>query len=211
MRRNRQTDRRRRRRKRLRDQAFRQEIIDAAARLFRAKGYRATTMADIGGAVGLLRGSLYYYIPSKQWLLYAIVEAGTRGLRSRLLEVAHSAKPPVERLREAILMHLRFIAEHPDYAAVFLDEMRSLRNLKLRRAGRRLMNDYEQLFKALLDEGMAAKDFRRALDVQAVIFAILGMGNWVIRWFRPDGRLAIEQIAAEFADLVIDGLRIRDE
>ena len=189
----------------------RREIVDATARLFRAKGYRATTMADIGSAVGLLRGSLYYHIDSKEQLLYEIVEAGTHGLLGGLHDIARSPAPPGERLRAAILNHLRVLAERADYAAVFLNEIPNLRDPHLRRALLRLVKHYEQLFMQLIEDGMASGDFRKGLDVQTAAYAILGMGNWALRWYRPEGRLSIERIAAEFADLVVAGLRRRDE
>ncbi len=203
------TSRRRRPRAGLGEPTRRREIVAAAAGLFRAKGFRATTMEDIGGAVGLLRGSLYYHIDGKEKLLYEIVEAGTHGLVSGLHEVARSPRPPAERVREAILNHLRVLAERADYAAVFLNEIPNLRDPHLRRALLRLVKHYERLFVQLIEEGVAAGDFRNGGDARAIAYAILGMGNWALRWYRPDGRLSIERIAAEFADLVLEGLRRR--
>lgn len=58
--------------------------------------------------------------------------------------------------------------------------------------------------------GRLWRQFKKGLDVKTAVFAILGMANWALRWFRPDGRLSIERIAAECADLVVDGLRPRE-
>ena len=67
-----------------------QEIITVAARLFKEKGYRATTLEDIAAAVGMLKGSLYYYIQSKEELLYIVVREPVRQIYSKLEEIVNS-------------------------------------------------------------------------------------------------------------------------
>ncbi len=185
----------------------RQAIIDAAARLFRTKGYHATSMADIGAAVGRLGGSLYYHIDSKEGLLYEIVEVATRNLLAGVRELSRAPASPAERLRAAIVSHLRLCAAHSDYTAVFLNEIQNLRDVQRRHTLLQLVKHYEDFFCHVIEDGMVSGDFRKGLDVQVTAYAILGMGNWALRWFRPDGRLSIDRIAAGFADLVIDGLR----
>ena len=70
-----------------------QEIITVAARLFKEKGYRATTLEDIAAAVGMLKGSLYYYIQSKEELLYIVVREPVRQIYSKLEEIVNSDAP----------------------------------------------------------------------------------------------------------------------
>jgi AcrR family transcriptional regulator len=186
----------------------RKSILDAAARLFRTKGYHATTMAEIGAAVGMLGGSLYYHVESKEALLYAIVEASTRGLLTTVHEIASAPAPAPERLRQAILSHLRFSLDpgRSDYAVIFLNEIQNLRDRHMRGALLQLVKHYEELFARIVRDGVAAGHFRPDLDVKTVVFAILGMENWALRWLRPDGRLSVEEVATQFADLVIRGL-----
>jgi AcrR family transcriptional regulator len=185
----------------------RQAILDAAARLFRTKGYHATSMADIGAAVGRLGGSLYYHIDSKEGLLYEIVEEATRNLLAGVRELSRAPASPAERLRAAIVSHLQLCAARSDYTAVFLNEIQNLRDVPRRHTLLQLVKHYEDFFCHVIEDGMVTGDFRKGLDVQVTAYAILGMGNWALRWFRPDGRLSIDRIAAGFADLVIDGLR----
>jgi len=187
------------------------KILDAAARLFRTKGYHATTMADIGAAVGMLGGSLYYHVESKEALLYEIVQASTRGLLSAVHEIAVAPIPASERLRQAILSHLRFCAdpERSDYAVVFLNEISNLRDRHMRGALLQLVRHYEEFFARIIQDGIERGDFRSDFDVRIVVYAILGMENWALRWLRPDGRLSVKQVAEQFADLVIEGLTAR--
>lgn len=189
----------------------RREILDAGARLFRERGYHATTMADIGAAVGVLGGSLYYHVESKEALLYEVMEAATRGLLSALREISQGPKPAAERLRAAIVNHLQFSSapERSDYAVVFLNEIGNLRHRHMGRALMQLVRHYEESFAAILEDGIAAGEFRAGIDVRTTVFAILGMENWALRWLRPDGRLTAEDVGHQFADLVVHGLLAR--
>lgn len=190
-----------------RRKARRQNILDAAARLFRTSGYHATTMADIGVQVRLLGGSLYYYVESKEELLYEVIEAGTQGLLSGIHEAARAPKPAAERLRGAILNHLRFSLERSDYAVVFLNEIQNLRNRQMRNALLQLVKEYEEFFARIIEDGIATGELRAGFDVKVTVYAILGMLNWALRWLRPDGRLSVEEVAGQLADLVLLGLQ----
>ena len=176
-------------------------------RLFRANGYHGTSMADIGTALGVLGGSLYYYLDSKEELLYDVVETATRGLLTGVYEVSRAPQPAAERLRAAIHNHLRFCVERSDYAVVFLNEIPNLRDVHMRRALLQLVKHYEDVFCRIIEDGVEGGEFRKGLDVKIAVYGILGMGNWALRWFRPDGRMSIEQVAEEFANLVVAGLR----
>jgi AcrR family transcriptional regulator len=189
----------------------RREILDAGARLFRERGYHATTMADIGAAVGVLGGSLYYHVESKEALLYEIMATATQGLLAALREVSQPPKPAAERLRAAIVNHLQFSTapERNDYAAVFLNEIGNLRHRHMGRALTELVHHYEDSFAAILEDGIAAGEFRSDLDRRTTVFAILGMENWALRWLRPGGRLTVEEVGQRFADLILHGVVAR--
>src|SRR3954451_11837461 len=83
------------------------QIIDAATRIFQERGYDATTIQAIADDVGILKGSLYYYIETKEDLLFRISEEVHMGLAANL-DTAEAEGDPLERLRTFIASHVRF-------------------------------------------------------------------------------------------------------
>lgn len=182
------------------------EIFEAATRIFREKGYHATSMQDIAEAVGLLKGSLYHYISSKQELLLRISEAGMRTATQAIEEVAHANLPPADKLRLAITRHIELITGNLDQATVFVMEARAMEHDQRQQVASQ-RDHFERLFRGIIQEGVDAGVFR-PVDVPLVTFALMGMQNWLIIWYREDGRLSPQQIAAIFVDLVLSGLLV---
>jgi AcrR family transcriptional regulator len=182
------------------------EIFEAAASLFKQKGFHATSMQDIADAVGMQKGSLYYHISSKEELLFRISYQAISAITERLEKIATAPLTPSDKLRTAIVNHVEMLCDKLDLMSVFLKESKLLtaeqqaRILAYRRR-------YEELFKDILREGIAAGDFR-PVDVGVVTNALLGMLNWIYQWYQPDGRLTSEEIAEVFSDLALNGISV---
>src|SRR5215472_8261983 len=95
-----------------------QEIIAVAARLFKEKGYRATTLEDIAAAVGMLKGSLYYYIRSKEELLYIVIREPVRQPHNKLEEIVHSEAPLKLKIAHPVANPLTLYHQHSPHMAV---------------------------------------------------------------------------------------------
>lgn len=184
------------------------EIIESAARIFREKGYHAASMQDIAHAVGLLKGSLYHHISSKQQLLLEILESGMRTAIGAIEEIAFADLPPADKLRLAITRHIELIAGNLDQATVSIIEARALKPEQRQRVLAQ-RDRFEGLFRHILQEGIDAGVFRPA-DSTLITFALMGMHNWLILWYREDGRRSPKEIAAIFADTVLNGLLVRE-
>lgn len=180
------------------------EIVEAATRIFREKGFHATSMQDIADAVGLLKGSLYHHISSKKDLLLKIFQAGMQMAVDTIEEVACTDLPPEEKLRLAIYRHIELVAEHLDHATVFALEARALTPAQRQHLVTQ-RDHFERLFRQIVQEGIDAGVFR-PVDSKLVTFALLGMHNWFVLWYREDGRLSPQEIAAVFVDMVFYGL-----
>src|SRR5512146_1074772 len=91
-----------------------EKIFTEAVRIFKEKGYHATSVQDIADAVHLQKGSLYHYISSKEELLFKIFERGTGALTQRLKEIIASDLSPSDKLRAAIQAHIIALCEELD-------------------------------------------------------------------------------------------------
>jgi len=181
-----------------------EQIFAEAVRIFREKGYHATSMRNIADAVGLQKASLYHYIPSKEALLFKIFERSSGALTQQLEAISASRDSPPDKLRRAIESHLIALCDQLDIYTVYLSERRALTDryhAKVRAEGEK----HARLIEQILQEGIARRDFR-VMDTKMVALAILGMCNWLYQWYAPDGRLTPRQIAAIFAEVVIGGL-----
>lgn len=183
----------------------RSDILQAAAQIFRLKGYHATSMQDIADAVHLQKASLYHHIESKQEILLAILDMALDILIDDLHQVVISDYSPEEKVKRAMSMYIERLTEDAGLAAVLLLEYRSLgpevRTQHIQRRDR-----YEKLWRDLIREGVEANVFR-PIDEAIATFALLGVQNWTITWFREDGRLTAPQLADEFCTLFLNGLR----
>ena len=185
----------------------RQEILEAAAHIFGRKGFHATSMQDIADAVNLQKASLYHHIDSKQEILLALLDQALDLLIEDLEAIVESDSPPPAKLEAAIHNYVEKMADHADLASVLLLEYRSLAVENQRRHIDR-RDRFEQLWRQILTEGMQSGDFRD-LDPAVTGFALLGVQNWMITWYQPNGRLDPGKLAAHFHDLFSEGLAVR--
>ena len=183
-----------------------EEVYAAALRLFREKGYHATSMQDIAAAVGLYKGSLYHYIDGKEELLARVFE---RGLGALLAEVERIAADttcgPSAQLRQIVEAHVAAVANNRDALTVYLHEWRALAGDSLANV-RAQRERYTHLVAEIVARGVQAGEFR-VPDVGIATLGLLGMCNWLCQWYQPSGRLTPREIGARFADMVLDGLR----
>ncbi|HET8777399.1 MAG TPA: TetR/AcrR family transcriptional regulator [Candidatus Limnocylindria bacterium] len=181
------------------------ELHATATRLFRERGYHATSMQDLGEALGMNRGSLYHYINGKDELLWAILNRALDVLEVRVLPILEADRPAVERLTDAIREHLRVAADHADELSLIQIELRALDRDRQRDIIDR-RNAYENRWRAAIEAGIADGSLRH-FDVRLAGIGILSACNWFTQWYRPNGRLGVDEIADAFAELFLGGLR----
>ncbi len=182
-------------------------IIEAAAELFAEKGFRATTVRDIADVAGVLSGSLYAHIATKEDLYLEIVRRAAQDFTSALEPIVHEQSSADVKLGRMIAAHLLVIEQSRAWARVYLDDDNEL-SQATRDEARKLRRDYERLWDAVLKDGIDAGTFRVEDESLARLF-ILSALNGVIRWYRPDGRLSSKQVAQAFWPLVLRVLGVR--
>ncbi len=182
----------------------REEILDAAAQVFRKKGFHAASMADIAQAVQLKKASLYHHVTSKQEILLALLDRAIGLLIEHIEPIVMRPDPADEKLRTMIRTYLQLLAENADLAAVLLFEHRSLEpNQHARHIPNR--DRFETLWRSVIVEGQAVGLFAPH-DPAIATRALLGIMNWTITWFRPQGRFTIGEIADHYIALFYNGL-----
>ena len=156
------------------------QVRAAALRLFKEKGYHATSMRDIATAVGINKGSLYSYIHSKEDLLIPVFERAMGVLLEQIEQItADASLSPTERLKRAIHAHVSAVANNLDVLTVYLSEWRQLAAESLA-TNRGQRERYAELFHQILRDGVAAGEFR-SMDTRIVMLGMIGMSNWL--WF----------------------------
>ncbi len=181
------------------------ELHAAATRLFRQRGFHATSMQDLGEALGMNRGSLYHYISAKDELLWTILTRALDILEERVLPILESDAPSVDRLTGAIREHLRVAADHADELSLIQIEWRALDRARQAEMIRR-RDAYEARWRATLEAGIADGSLR-SFDVRLAGIGILSACNWFTQWYRPSGASSVDEIADAFAELFLGGLR----
>lgn len=183
----------------------RQQIEDAASALFRERGYAATSVRDIAQALNMQGGSLYAHVASKEDVLWSIVSRAADRFNAEVGPLAAATTPPPQRLRDMIRGHVMVVTSAQKDAAVFLHEWRFLSpERREQMAARR--DSYENLFRQAIADGIHAGYFQPA-DTKMTAMAILSALNGIATWYRADGLLTAEEIADNFADLLINALR----
>lgn len=186
----------------------RDEIILSAAQIFREKGYHATSMQDIANAVQLQKASLYHHIDSKQEILLAVLDQALDILIDDIEPIVASEARSDDKLRLAMSRYIERMTGNADLAAVLLLEHRSLEpQLRARHIERR--DRFEDLWRAIVSEGVERGEFR-SMDPSVATFALLGVQNWLITWYREGGRLSASQLAEQFAEIFLSGLSARN-
>jgi AcrR family transcriptional regulator len=179
--------------------ARQEEILQAAAGVFRERGYHGGTLEEVGAQLGITRAALYYYFRNKQAVLRELL---TRAMRIGVVELEAaiaSSDDPQERLITAITKLIELIARERDIFTVYFQENEEVMSAAGDEA-RELEREYVRRFTVLVGEALAARGVE-GVDPGVVARGILGMCNWSYRWLHPDGPLPPSQVAAQWAEV----------
>src|SRR5262249_44622276 len=149
---------------------------------------------EIAAELGILQGSLYYHVGSKADLLALVQTRRLVTLIERMEGIAASDLPPLDKLATAVREHLRHLDEFfPESSQWFMERSQP----RLSDGGGRgvlgLNRRYVDVLEDIVKQGVAAGALRADLDTGVATRGLLGMCNWLPRWYRKDGRLSIDQ------------------
>ena len=182
------------------------EILEATAAVFHEKGYQAARIEDIATRVGILKGSLYYYIESKEDLLYALTVSGhAKGLETIEEDETTCGADAPTRLRAFILRWIAMVPTTGEYAQVRERDVRLL-NDERRAKVMEMRNEMHRYLRRMIEQGIAEGHFDAATDAGVATNSIFELLNSTVRWFRPTGRLSHEDLATFYERFVLRGL-----
>jgi AcrR family transcriptional regulator len=184
----------------------RNEVVDAAAHVFAARGYHATTIDDLVEATGLKRGGLYHYISSKKDLLIRIHERFINPLLEDSRQIVAAGEAPDVTLRNLAKALMRDIADYHDQVTVFLHEWRIIENEPEWRKIRGARREFVDLVAEVLERGIRERMFEID-DVRITVLGFLGMINYSYQWFNPSRRRNAEDLADRFVEIFLYGIR----
>jgi AcrR family transcriptional regulator len=175
-------------------------FLETAATLFEQKGYASTSVEDITNALGFTKGVFYYYWKTKLEILEEIGKRGLQTMHDRLCVGIADDTSPAERLEAAIANHIENVTQRRPIIAVLLSD--SILSDVIIEGHKQ----YARRFQEIVEEGIAA-GVVRDMDPQMLTFAILGLCNSIVRWYRPSGRLSAGEIRGLFMEFAADGWR----
>lgn len=174
----------------------RADVVSTAGRMFADKGYHGTSMRDLGRELGLLGSSLYSHIDSKEDLLVEVVDEGARLFLDSAVRAREAGGPPEEVLRRLIAGHVEVVLDHQDVVRTYLNEARMLEPGHREKVVES-RDRYEQVFRDVIEEGIASGRFREDANSKISTIFILSILNALERWYQPGGEMSREAIVGE--------------
>lgn len=182
------------------------EVVAAAAKVFRERGYHGATLEEIADEVGMLKGSLYNYISSKEELLFSVVRPPAEQLLEQARRLTSGTEPAPEKIVRLARMHACVLAEHFVYASVYVHEIAGLGRYP---EWAKMDHEYVLLVRAILAEGVKDGTLRANLDLRTAPHVLIGSLNWLTRWWDPGGPISATEMADRISGLFLDGARAR--
>lgn len=182
----------------------REEIILAAVKLFEKKGYAATSVQDISNELGFTKAALYYYVESKETILWEIFDRTMSTAERRMQELMQEEMDSVSRLKKIIINQIKNYQDEIPFMKVFFSEKHHLPPEKLEEITYR-QRRYVDTISEVIREGITQGKFKD-INPHVVTYGIIGMCNWMCHWYNMGGALKPEQIAEIFENLILLGL-----
>jgi AcrR family transcriptional regulator len=187
----------------------RAEVLALAADLFAERGLRATTVRDIADAAGILSGSLYHHFDSKESMVDEILRGFLDPLFASYRAIVAEHRAPRATLEALVAVSFRAIDDQHSAVAIYQAEARHLSDQPRFAYITTLLAEFRALWHDVLRAGVADGSFRADLDVE-MAYRFLRDTVWVaVSWYRPGGKLGIDEIASEYLSIVLDGIATR--
>jgi AcrR family transcriptional regulator len=182
------------------------ELLQIAAELFAERGLKATTVRDIADAAGILSGSLYHHFDSKESMVDEILRSFLDDLFGQYEAIVAKQLPPRERFEAIVTASFDALERNHSAVAIYQSEVRQLVDQPRFGYIRERLDQFRDMWKTLLREGMSDGSFRTDLDVD-LAYRFFRDTVWVgVRWYRPGGPVSIADVTQQYLAIVLDGI-----
>jgi AcrR family transcriptional regulator len=181
------------------------EIIQAALEIFAQKGYAATSVQDVADAVGVLKGSLYHYIDSKEDLLFHIFDDAHVEAEKLMAEVDNLDADPIEKLRFYLETSVRRTLENLPLQNLYFRDWRYLTGDRRDKLVER-RRQYDRYLRSLIVRALEAAGLESSMNIRFVSSFVIGGTNWVADWYRADGPDSADEVAHSYAHLAMSAI-----
>jgi AcrR family transcriptional regulator len=186
-----------------------QEVLDAATKVFYTKGYADASVQDIADELGILKGSLYHYIDSKEDLLFRLLDETHLEVQAILEDVeALEDVSALDRLREYCGRQVAYTTRNLAKMAIYyhdLDQLSEGRRKDLYRKRR----VHERFVIELIKQAQEAGQVDPSIDPNLAVNYIFGSMIWVYRWYKPTGKFKADQVSSGLMDFVGRALKVQ--
>lgn len=182
-----------------------ERLLTEAAALFRERGFEGTSTRALADSLGIQKASLYHHMANKEQLLYEMAERSMDRMHRRIRTAIESETDPVDRLGALMECHVTAMLEQPDPYAASLLELRSLTDEHAKELVNR-RRDYEAMLSRMVKDAQEAGAVRADIPANQIALIILGTLNWPLFWYRPDGPVTPQHLAALVRTMALDGL-----
>jgi TetR/AcrR family transcriptional regulator, cholesterol catabolism regulator len=192
--------------KRIKSEITREAILQNALKIFDRRGFANTSLEEVARETGLKREAIYYYFGNRAEILLAIIRPQSEALVESLREIVTSEESFPNKLHLAFRNHLmRFDRNCLEMTVslrdVYLDDAKDVR-----REMTKIWRAYETMWTELILGGQRSGDFAKVGDPKMIAFGILGMCNWLARWYDPKKSTSVDELVDTYFNMIAHGL-----
>lgn len=183
----------------------REIIIEEAAKIFKTKGFAASSMRELAEQVGVEAASLYNHIRSKDEILEEICFKVAHSYMSTILEISDLEISSTEKIKRIISAHILLVMTHPNDVAVANVDWKNLSETK-KNLYKEIRKGYEQRIATVIKKGIESGEFKE-VNVSVALFTLLSAIRWVEQWYKPNRSISAEELEKDMITLLINGLK----
>jgi AcrR family transcriptional regulator len=185
----------------------RNAVLQAAAQMFNERGFHATSLDDVAARLHVSKPTLYYYVKSKDEILFECVRAGLQMMQAGIAETSSRGGSAIEQLVACMRTYGKIVTMDFGMCLIRIgeDPLPPESRKELRRAKSAIDLEFRRLIAAGVEEGTLVP-----CDPKITAFAIAGALSWIGRWYQPGGDYSAEEVVERVVNTLLGSLLTPD-